>query len=119
MDTVHILEAVAGVLLGLVTTVTGFLVRIVFKNKDDLSDLKTRLAVVESATKDPVTVECVREVISQVFDQRDKIDADRRAEWDTRTSLQIRQAVHEEIERSVPRIVREVRGTTGIYPGQT
>lgn len=73
-----------------------------------------------------VTQECVREVIEESLTKRDAAAQERREQWDENLTLRIEKAVvagvrecqaltKAELERMVPRIVREVLTQTGRF----
>jgi IS4 transposase len=101
------------ILTGMIAIIGGvatWLARRVIQDREELIMLKGR---VENLEKDRITQECVREVIESVLEKRDKVAEERRKEWDRRQSLEIKQAVHDEIEKLTPKIINEVRAATG------
>lgn len=105
--------------IGVLSIFVGWLVVVVI-------DLKGKLAVVEASHVEIkgslLTSEGVRKVVEQALAARDAVAFERRRDWDERLTLKIAGAVSEgfskcqaetraELERAVPRIVREVLST--------
>ncbi len=98
-----ILSAVLAALTGAI----GWLVTKVLGNEKDLVKQDARLGAVEcdvAELKDgQLTQDCVRDVVDNALERRDRIAEERRREWDRRLALEIRAAVHEEVERATAR----------------
>lgn len=113
-------DIVKGVFGVLITGISGFLawaLKLTLGNREDLLQAQARLKSLEDTLaevkKDRVTVECVREVISEELDKRDKVADQRRDEWEKRRKLETREVVAEELDRLVPRLANEIRGMHG------
>lgn len=120
---------VAAFLAGLTTAVGWVIARVLGAREDSLVlqgkvvSLEAKVASLESELKthqsSAITQECVRAVIEEALSRRDASAAERRQAWDERLALKVEAAVvagvqtcqaqtRVELERMVPRIVREV-----------
>lgn len=106
----EVIKGVVGLVLTAIGGVVSWLVKRVLDDREEIIMLKSK---VEHLDKEKITQECVREVVEEALEKRDKQAEERRKEWDRRQHLEIRQAVSEEIDKLVPRLVREVRAATG------
>lgn len=102
-------KAIGGILLSVLSAITGWLFKRVLDDREDLILLKSKVEGLEKDQAAQVTQECVREAVEEALDRRDKQAAERRVEWDRRQALEIKQAVGEEMEKMMPKIIREVR----------
>lgn len=112
-----ILKTVFTAVVGILTAAVGWLVRSVLIAKETILLHDARLHKMEGEIaelkKEALTVECIREVVEGALDRRDGQAAERRVEWDKMHTLEIRQVVADELERMLPRIIRELRGSSG------
>lgn len=91
------------------------------KHGERLDKLDSRVeetrAQVRDAVRDladkAVTPECVREVIDEALDRRDRVHDTRRAELERVRQLEVRAEVAAAIDAAVPKIAREVRFSLG------
>jgi hypothetical protein len=115
-------KVVASTLIAGIGAVVGWLSRTTMKNHEDIIALKAKQHEMEHARRDleekvteharqRLTVEDVRKVIEDALDRRDKQVVERRAEYERMRKLEIQSAVHDELERMLPRLAREIRGT--------
>lgn len=106
---------ILGFVLTTLAGAVGWLIRRVLGNREEIVQLKAEVARLKESQ---ISVECVREVIEDALSKRDAVAIERRAQWDERLTLKIQQAVSQgvqecqdrtkaELERMVPRIVRE------------
>lgn len=113
-----LLKTCLSVVLAAVSAVVAWLVKTTLGTRDDALRLGEKVRVLEHAVeelkKEALTVECIREVVEGALDRRDDALAERRIEWDKMHTLEIRQVVADELERMLPRIIRELRGSSGI-----
>lgn len=107
-------DALLAALLAALMAITGWLLRTVLNDRERILVLETVVKVQDEKVKkletEAVTVECVREVIESALEKRDKQYEARRAEWDRTRRLEIKEALHEEIELLIPRLLREMNG---------
>lgn len=106
-------KGVVGLAFTGTAAISSWLLRTVLKDHQTVMLLEAKVANLE---KDQITTDCVREVVEEALDKRDKIAELRRVEWDRRHSLEIKQAVSEELEKLTPKIIREVRNATSRIP---
>lgn len=121
------LKTIFGSLLTALGVMVSWLARSVLGSREALIVARDRLDYLEEemrATKATrLTQESVREVVEEALAHRDVESERRRADRDKRLALELRQAVlqganecqrqtREEMERMVPRIVREVLSQT-------
>lgn len=133
--------AIFTAILAILTAAVAWLVSRVLGSREDALELRgkldamtvkadaltARVAVLEGEHKafkaDALTTEGVRKVMEQALSARDAVAFERRKEWDERLSLKIEASVlnglqkceantKTELERMVPRIVREVLAAT-------
>ena len=71
---------------------------------------RERLAKLEGEVTQQVTVECVREVIKGVLSEAEKRQDALNKESEKRRQLEVREAVREEIARTIPTMVQALRG---------
>lgn len=90
---------IMGGLMAALGAVTGWLARSVVSNRE-------RLAVLEAKA---LTSDGVRAAIKESLDARDRIAEERRREWDRRHSLEIKEAVREQVDAMEPRLMRAIR----------
>jgi len=109
-------KAVVGTLLGGLIAAVTWLANTVLGNREralvqakEVEALQVRVATLETSQ---ITTECVREVIEEALSKRDLQHDKRREEWDRLQRFEIAQAVRDEFERAVPKILRELRGET-------
>jgi len=109
-------KAVVGTLLGGLIAAVTWLANTVLGNREralvqakEVEALQVRVATLEASQ---ITTECVREVIEEALRKRDLQHDKRREEWDRLQRFEIAQAVRDEFERAVPKILRELRGET-------
>lgn len=109
----QILEAVGGVVLTGVGSVTGWVLHQVLGLREahvlTQAEVKALTDRLDGMGKAQVTTEQVRSVITQVLDQRDHASAERRAEWDRRVTLEIKSAVIEELRKHEQRCTAMLR----------
>lgn len=105
-------KAVITAIIGLVSAAVSWLVKRVLDDREEIVVLKEEVKSLKKTADGQITQECVREVIEKALDKRDEQAAARRIEWDKRLSLEVKQAVQEEVERLTPKLVREVRAAT-------
>ena len=105
--------SVLGVLIGAV----GWLVSRVMGNREasllhtqEIAQVKVDVALLK---KEALTQETVRQVVEAALDRRDRQNNEKRMEWDRRTQLEIKATVREEVEKMLPRFVKEIRNATG------
>jgi hypothetical protein len=105
-------KAVFGAILTGLASAVAWLIAKVLGNREAIlvqqEKLRTLEGVVGDLQRNQITKDSVREAIEQALDRRDRANNERREEWDRRTALEIKQTVAVELERIVPRIVREV-----------
>jgi hypothetical protein len=105
------------VLMAVVTGVVAWLARRVVDDREEIVVLKGKFETLEAkheeVKKDQITQECVREVVEEALERRDKQAEVRRAEWDRRFSLEVKAAVQEELDKLTPKLIREIRAATG------
>lgn len=104
-----VVGAVVAGIVGTIGAVVGWLVKHVLDTDKEILMLKAK---VENLEKDKVTVECVREVVEEAFANREKIEEERAK----RTTLEFKAIVIEQMELLTPKIVKEVRMATGVFP---
>lgn len=106
------LDDVTNTILGLVAAAVTWLGRAVLSNRDRLTQAEGHRAALEDRLKElsdtQLTQESVREVLEAALERRDKTAFERRQEHDRRLALEIKQTVNEEIDRMIPKIVRDV-----------
>jgi uncharacterized protein YlxW (UPF0749 family) len=106
-------STLAALLAGLVAAVT-WLVSTVLGGKEKIVLLEARLKSqedrVEEIRREQVTVECVREVIEEALEKRDKVAEQRREEWAKTRQLETKAVIQEELDKLVPRLAREIQG---------
>lgn len=78
------------------------------------ASVKALSVEVSKMDSERVTRECIREEIETALEKRDKTSEQRRAEWEKLHSLQVKEVVRDEVNELGAKIVREIRGTTGI-----
>jgi len=96
------LKAVFGAVLAAILAIVTWLVKTVIGNREAAIVGRERTAVIEDRLSrcqgDKTTKEDVREVIEDALTKRDVRAAERRAEWDTRLTLEIKNAVSDGIK---------------------
>lgn len=125
------IKALGGLVVAALSAAVGWLWRMVQKNREDnvrqeeqIRDLSRQ---VEEDRRGRLTKEDVREVIYQALGARDAHNAERNNQWNEALTARIEKAVltgvnecqaqtRDELERLVPRIVREVISQTGRFP---
>ena len=121
-----IVKTLFGAALTILTGLVGWVLAKVFGSEKAIVELKkdTEVASVERRRLEKeiqdledkqLTQECVRRALDEALDRRDIQAMQRRQEWDERLSLQIQHVTGEQIERLVPRIVKEVLRGSGTY----
>lgn len=109
-----IMKAIIASVLALIVGAISWLVSSVLSVRERFLEVKGRLdkaeADVASLSSRQITVENVRDVIEEALTKRDKEYEKRRAEWDKLRQLEVREAVRDELEKNIPRLVREIKG---------
>jgi hypothetical protein len=112
-----LLKGLFGLLITTVVAVVGWLVRTVLTTERSLmltnEAAKTLRAEVDHLKSSQITTECVREVIDEALTKRDQLGLERRAEWERRFTLEVRQAIHDEVSKLIreelERVWQEIR----------
>lgn len=109
--------------IGLGAVVTGiggvvsWLVKGNLSNRETAIVTEQRLKALEDAMqeakKSQITREEVREEIDDALLRRDKVNVERRSEWEKRLNLEIRESVRQEVKKGVDQLVTETRKLGG------
>ena len=107
-------KATFGAALAALFAAVTWLVNTVLGGEKKLLLLEAKVAIQEARVAEikagQVTVECVREVIEEALEKRDKIAEQRREEWGKTRQLETKAAIQEELDKLVPRLAREIQG---------
>lgn len=108
------LKALFGAVLTAVMAVLAWVVKRTIDSREEtlVTEGRVKFLEVEMADlkKTQITTECVRDVIEEVLDRRDAASLLRREEQIKLHQLEMRHVISEELEKAIPRIVREIEG---------
>lgn len=114
-----IIKTVFGVVLTIVVAAGSWILGKVLGHGDASilqgAKIKELEAKVEKLEKSQMTTESVREVVEKALEKRDASVSERRTEFQRVHMLEMRTIVGEELEKLIPRIIREIRGNSGLH----
>ncbi len=108
----EIFKWIFGVLSTCLAAVVAWLAGSTIKNREQLISQAGKIERLEAdivALKaSQITEDCVREVIDEALEKRDKLAEQRRGEWHRLNILETGEKVREELNKLIPRLLEEL-----------
>lgn len=73
--------------------------------EEQMKGVLVRLARIET---EQITLDCVRQAIKEVLDERDKVEEGRHAERERLHALELEKAIEKHLSNALPRIVQQI-----------
>lgn len=108
-------DALFGLILSVLVAIAAWLILKVIKLREDLIEMRGEVKALQvkvtALEASQITTECVREVIEAALEKRDKLNAERRIEWDKIRKNETEKLFRDEMIKAVPMIVHQLRET--------
>lgn len=106
-----VIKLMVAPLITIIGAAIAWLIAAVLNCRERLVALEGKVIKLEGDIAQQVTVECVREAIKEALVEWDKQRDALNQEAEKRRQLEVREAVRDEIARTIPLLAKELRGT--------